>query len=350
MDTEKIAKELERVDLPGRVPLFFKNTLRRQLLNSSYFTSTVRRTSAVKYIVSTAITAAATAMIILYVMTPSTFSSANELLAHVESVYANMAVNGQIHYLRTLFNSLSGRAPLEEEEWSYDHFRQFSVKTHNAATGEVIGHVIKTGGKMYSRPNKLQKFKFNLEEKSIPANHDAKTAQKEIKDLRVLLIPVREDPKIVQVYIFDDAWTPESFSKRTPLDIVQSLKSDSQVTYAGRETNAAGDSYEILEVHRSQDLYLFKVIVDQKLEHAISKLLAQIEKGEAVKPETIEVRESIKINSKTGTLYHISHSVRQNSREIERFDLTFLDEKYIQYDPGIFDPQRFGLKTMVPTE
>ncbi|KAB2880768.1 hypothetical protein F9K33_04235 [bacterium] len=350
MDTQKLIEELEKTPLPERVPLTFKNKLRRQLLNSPYFKKTSLRRSTIKYVISTAVTAAATAVIILYMMTPPTFSSANELLTHIESAYTRMAGDGQMHYLRTLFKTLSGRTPVEEEEWSYDRHRQFSIKTRNAVTGEELGHTIKTNGKMYSKQHEQIKFKFNIEEKSIPAKNNGKTITTEVKDLRVLVVPLPEDRKTLQVYIFNDSWTPESFSKRTPLEIVQTLKTDSLVTYAGRETSSDGDMYEVLEVNHSNDLYLFRITDDPKAGQTISKLIELVEKGESPKSEKIDVREIVKIDMKKNKIFHVSHSVRQNGHEIERFDLTFLEEKYLDYDPDIFNPQRNNLKELVLTE
>ncbi|MBL7995300.1 hypothetical protein JNM05_08000 [bacterium] len=345
MDTQKLIEELEKTELPERVPLTSKNKLRRQLLNASYFKKASVRRSTIRYVISTAVTAAVTAVVILYIMTPPTFSSANELLTHIESAYTRLAGDGQIHYLRTLFNTLSGRTPLEEEEWSYGH--QFSVKTRNAVTGEELGYTIKTNGKMYSRQHVQRKFKFNIEEKQFPAKNNDKSIRTETKDLRVMVVPLREDSKTLQVYIFNDAWNPDSFSKRTPLEIVQSLKTDSLVTYAGRETSSDGNIYEVLEVNHSKDLYLFNVPDDQKASQTISKLISQVEKGESPRSEIIDVREIIRIDMKTNKIFHVSHSIRQNGYEIDRFDLTFLEEKYINYDPNVFDPLRNNLKELV---
>lgn len=350
MNTDKLIDILQKTELPEQVPLSFKNGLRRQLLNSDHFQKATIRRNPIKYITSAGITAAATALIILYIMTPPTFSSANELLDHIESAYDKAAGSGQMHYLRTLFKRMSGRIPIEEEEWAYDHSRQFSVKTRNALTGEILGHTIIRDGKTYSRSNEPLKFRFNIEEKMNPPADQNKKATREIKDLRVLVIPLVEDTRTAQVYIFDDAWTPESFAKQTPLEIIKSLKSDSLVSYAGRETAANGRLYEILEVHQSKDLYLFRINADQKPNEIIPRLLNRIEKGEIREFEKIDVQETIKIDIDANKIYQIIHSVRQNSRAIEQMELTFIEEKYLDYDSTAFDVMHHGLKEVLRNE
>jgi hypothetical protein len=349
MDTDKLIDNLQKAELPERVPLTFKNGLRRQLLNSDHFQRVSARRSVIKYITSAAITAAATAMIILYMITPPTFSSAKELLDHIESAYRQMD-DGRMHYLRTLFKRMSGRTPLEEEAWTYGPFRQFSAITRNAVTGEILGHTIIKEDKTFSRSDDLFKFKFDIVEKPAPPNGQGQSGKRETKDLRVMVIPLTEDSKIVQVYIFNDAWAPEMFAKRTPWEIIASLKSDSLVSYAGKEITAEGDAYEILEVLHNRDLYLFKLNADQKPNELIPKLLDQIERGETPLSEKADIRETIKIDIKANKIYQIIHSVRQKNREIERMELTFVEEKYLEYDPTVFDAARYGLKEVLHNE
>lgn len=349
MDTDKLIDKLQKAELPERVPLTFKNGLRRQLLNTDHFQRVSARRSMIKYITSAAITAAATATIVLYMMMPPTFSSAKELLDHIESAYRKVD-DGRMQYLRTLFKRMSGQIPLEEEVWTYGPLRQFSAITRNAVTGEILGHTIIKEGKTFSRSDGLFKFKFDIVEKPASPNGQGRMIKREVKDLRVMVIPMSEDSRTIQVYIFNDAWAPEMFAKRTPREIIESLKSDSLVSYAGRETTAEGDAYEILEVLYNRDLYLFKFNADQKVNETIPKLLDQIERNETPLSEKADIRETIKIDSKANKIHQIIHSVRQNNREIERMELTFVEEKYLEHDPTVFDAARFGLKEVLHNE
>ncbi len=349
MDTDKLMDHLKKAHLPESVPLSFKNDLRRQLLNSDHFQRLSARRSIIKYVTSAAITAAATAMIILYLITPPAFSSAKELLDHIESAYRDVG-DGRMHYLRTLFKRMSGRIPLEEEAWTYGPLSQFGAVTRNAVTGEILGHTIIKEGKTYSGSDGLFKFKFDIEKKPVSSNGQGRMIKREVKDLRVMVIPLTEDSRTMQVYIFNDAWAPEIFAKRTPKEIIASLKSDSLVSYAGRETTAEGKTYETLEVHQNSDLYLFKLKADQKLNETIPKLLDQIECGETPLSEKADIRETVKIDIKSNKIYQIIHSVRQNNREIERMELTFVEEKYLDYDPAVFDAVKHGLKEVLQNE
>lgn len=217
-------------------------------------------------------------------------------------------------------------------------------------SGGILGHTIIKGDKTFSRSDDPFKFKFDIVEKPAPPNGQGRRDKREIKDLRVMVIPLTEDSKTLQVYIFNDAWVPEMFAKRTPMEIIATLKSDSLVSYAGKETTAEGDVYEILEVQHNRDLYLFKLNADQKPYETIPKLLDQIERGETPLSEKVDIRETIKIDIKANKIYQIIHSVRQKNREIERMELTFVEEKYLEHDPTVFDAARYGLKEVLHNE
>ena len=206
-----------------------------------------------------------------------------------------------------------------------------------------MGHTIFQNSKTYARADEKRPLKFALEEKILP-NKGAASAKKRMdSELRLLVIPSAGNPREAQIFIFNDAWTPDRFSRQTPQEIIQTLRADPAVTYLGKETDAKGQTFEVLQKKQDKNVYLFKADAGTELKDIVPGLIKKIENKEISSAETIDVEEIIRVDANVGRIYQVIHSVHKNGREIERFELTYTDEKYLKYDPDVFDPVRNGL-------
>jgi hypothetical protein len=63
-----------------------------------------------------------------------------------------------------------------------------------------------------------------------------------------------------------------------------------------------------------------------------------------LKLERMNVVETTKIESETGKIFRITYSLYKKDKLMDKYELTFLEDRFINYDPEIFNPNAFGLK------
>jgi hypothetical protein len=135
------------------------------------------------------------------------------------------------------------------------------------------------------------------------------------------------------------------------------------VTYAGTETeektSETGTHFqrklEVFERRTSPELRAFLLEYDKNLEKDVDKVLNKLRDSKASRPEDyikedgfkvekIEVRETTKVDKDTGKISSITYRSFHQGQLVTRNEMTFLRERFLPYDPGLFDENLFQLE------
>lgn len=368
MNKEKLTKILKQTDPPRPIPNKRRAQLRRDLLNAPYYRRSHfwQRLFSKPYLIRSL----ATLLLLLAIIVPNMIPremSARELLANLENAYDREAINGQIHYLQVYLRSFSDKiAPYTEQRWIYDNYRQFRAQVKDANSGEIIGHTIIRGDSTYNRGSE-ENFIYDIKvmtETEAPAGQPEMTEDIFIykndnveENLDVRILPTDEknkDENLLEILLTNNSFDYQAFSRQTPLDVIARLKQDPLIAYDGILTDPeSGIELAILARENPNGGYKLQLedhpAVKQDIRR-ISRLLtregldalgeSEIQRYRVMPLVSLEL---IRVDVKKNRIHSIFHLLKQGETVVERSELYFSEETFLDFDPIIFDPKRFGL-------
>lgn len=368
MNKEKLTKILKQTDPPRPVLNKRRAQLRRDLLNAPYYRKSHfwQRLFSKPYLIRSL----ATLLILLAIIVPNMIPremSARELLANLENAYDRAAIAGKIHYLQVYLKSFSDKIePYTEQRWIYDNYRQFRAQVKDANSGEIIGHTIIRGDSTYNRGSD-ENFIYDIKvmtETEIPAGQAEMTEDvfiykndKVEDNLDVRILPAEEQDQqknLLEILLTNNSFDYQAFSRQTPQDVIARLKQDPLIAYDGKSTDPES-GIELAILARENPNGGFKLQLEDHPEvkkdiRRISRLLTRnglngLDESEIKRYGVTPLisLELIRVDAERNRIHSIFHLLKQGETVVERSELYFSEETFLDFDPVIFDPKRFGL-------
>ncbi len=366
MNKEKFTKILEQTDPPRPIPNKRRAQLRRDLLNAPYYRKSHfwQRLFSKPYLVRSF----ATLLLLLAIIVPNMIPremSARELLANLENAYDRAAIDGKIHYLQVYLKSFSDKiAPYTEQRWIYDNYRQFRAQVKDAKSGEIIGHTIIRGDSTYNRGSD-ESFIYDIKvmtETEVPAGQPNITEDvfiykndKVEDNLDVRISPADEqDQNLLEILLTNNAFDYQAFSRQTPQDVIARLKQDPLIAYDGKSTDPeSGIELAILARENPNGGYKLQLEDHPEVKKDIRRISRQLTRDGLNGLDETEIQrygvtslislELIRVDAERNRIHSIFHLLKQGETVVERSELYFSEETFLDFDPVIFDPKRFGL-------
>ena len=357
------AKEmLEKVSPPGMILSAPKANLRRELLNSKHFNRVPLRQVFLKYAWGIAPVLGIFLVVVISILMTGKMS-AMERLESLESIYHSSFVSGSVHYIKVL-STYPGNPDKSViiQQWRHEEDK-LRIMLQNKNTGKVLSHLIAKGGQFYLRIDDTSQAKIKVnksQENQSPCESNAYS---------MMMLPVENIPgsdnqkKMASVIISKDTLDIFGFKAQDPAKIFTRLKSSPSVNYAGAEiderTTEIGTPLqrrlEIFERRTSPEIRAFLLEYDKNLEDKVNRVLEKLRdpnandlgnflKEDGFKIEKIEVLETTKVDKDTGKISSITYRAYRRDQVLTRYELTFLREEFLPYDPGLFDENRYQLE------
>ncbi len=373
MNIEKSIEMLKKVNPPEIFLELSKAKLRQELLDNKHFKKKPlrKRHYIFRYAFSTAAVIGIVMFFVLFKFLPREVS-AKELINNLEAVYNSSFMADKIHYIKTLFKTKE--EPFGSylmETWKYQE-NMIRVMFKNETNDKIIGHVIYKENKKYKLQTGKKDFNYKIrivKKDSGPGRICAD--EKTVKAHRIMVFPAKNSDKTagkkkkVNILMIKDNFDIFGFCSQTPRNIFDKLKSDPYVEYIGSgiDTNTHR-KMEILERKFSPDVKSFLLEYEDDVQTEIDWFIDKLRKKEIklcadpdskipsekpghnrnLKLEKIDVVETTKIDKKTGEIFQIKYSLYKKDKLIDRYELSFLEDRFINYNPEIFNPNAFGLK------
>jgi hypothetical protein len=378
----------DNIELPVK-----KFHLRRKLLNSQYYFKKSFWKRFLNFKFALRALAVLTVMIILLItdFTPREIS-AKDIIKNLENVYEKSAVPDKINYSQG--TSIIYGENQQSIDFKFENWRDFKTGKvkfirRDLKTGEVLDFKIFDGPRIWKPENskmkiiRLEKIEngnnFNdicignpltsirLKEGS-PSTEFNIQLDSNIKTQKFFTFIYKCEDRINEN--FDTCNSPKFFiysrfidvdemNAETPRDILYRLKSQSNVVFLGADYDEKiGDKVLMLRristIPASQTIRVTISIDKNEKNESITKYskdsatidaanVASDNKANIQDKVVGEKREIIKISTSTGRIYQVNVSIFRDGKESKISEVTFYDDKYIDYDNSIFDHTKQGL-------
>jgi hypothetical protein len=373
MKIEKSIEMLKKVKPPEIFLELSKAKLRQQLLDNKHFKKKPlrKRHYIFRYAFSTAAVIGIVMAFVLFKFLPREVS-AKELINNLEAVYNNSFVADKIHYIKTLFKTKGEHfGSYLMETWKYQE-NMIRIMFKNETNDKIIGHVMYKENKKYELQTgkKDSNYKTRIVKKDLGPGRIC-ADEKTIKAYRIMVFPTKNSDKTtgkkkkVNILMIKDNFDVFGFCSQTPRNIFDKLKADPYVEYIGSEIDInTHKKVVILERKSSPDVKSFQLEYEDDIQTEMNWFIDKLRKKEIklrvdpdskipleksesngnLKLERINVVETTKIEKETGKIFRITYSLYKKDKLMDKYELTFLEDRFVDYDPEIFNHRAFGLK------
>jgi hypothetical protein len=382
MNKEKI-EEILKKSKPEKIEISeSKAKLRRELLNSNHF---AKKTFWNKFLSFKFALRALAIITVIFVLLISDFTpreiSAKDIINKVDDMYFKSTVPGKVNYSEgvcVVYGDNQQTVNFKFENWRDPKAGKTKFIRKDLQTNEIIDLKIRDGVKIYTSPDSRirivkiqsldgQNLKLNfavgidknlksLTEFSSPDKNHLIKIDTSIKSMKLIKVTIQDDGSSFQcsndtlnprIMIYSQCIDVDEMNMETPRDIIARLKSQPGVTFMGAKFDEkTGKKVLLLEKGTMIDsLYptTFSIKIERECTNTSSTQTVNMQKFITTNPEgnkkysRIEKRETIKINSETGTIYQINIKVIKDGKEENVSELTYQDDKFVDYDSSIFE-------------
>ena len=364
MTDEELNRKFKDSDLPHITLPSAKARLRRELLTSPHFeerAGRIRSFARVRYAL-TALAAIAIATLVVIQFIPERLS-AKGLIRTMEAAYSSHVVEGAVHYLRQSL-ALPRDRRFEVETWIHPEENKIRIRLKDATADLVMAHSIIESGRVYGLPTATDRKSGSI--KGVP--HGSQKPSHGGTAMTVVIMRLDADDEfsdetMVRILAMDDGFSGDQFAKKTPRAVVADLSQSPDVTYAGATFDSeSGQRLEALERRNAAAMpftlefpmkhlkkvewFLSSVVskeISFEMDVRFSEFLEQNDLEGEVKIKPIESVETIEVFAETSRIHRVTLAIFEQGVETYRAEKTFLEDRYLSYEPDMFSPEHHGL-------
>lgn len=291
--------------------------------------------------------------------------SAMERLDDLESTYRNARVSGAVHYLKLQYtNNRHNEKEVVLHQWRHGT-EKLRIMIQSSATGVTLGHLIMKGTRAFLWQDAASGATIAVGSQTCADNSSAvdERGEKNSSAYSTMAIPIKKLPgvvsgkKAVNLLISRDSLGIFGFTDQDPANVYLRLKSSANVIYNGTEISGDHRELDIFQRRNSHGIHSYLLVYDKKREERLESVIQKIHCGEirfspdsgqiaredGFRIEKIKVVETTRVDRQTGKITLISHRSYWREHMIAAHDLLFLNERFLEDDPTIFDEYLYRL-------